>query len=492
MCFYGPSFNLTFSIGTPSSKKRVVVVEESLGAKQLFSYNCPEFLEAQEIPKQITAVALNKMNSDIIAIGHGYLTSINDDQIDKFNTKSKHKSGVVCCWNLKNLTYPERVYILPSGVTSLDFSKQNTNLLAVGCFDGSLYIYDVKSKSDKPIMDSSETMSGIDSQRSGPKNQHGNNRHTSAIWHSEWVERGVGASGDEKHEHLVSIAADGRVTQWSIRKGFENLDLMKLKRVTGKGTAGSAINQAANQNKNKKGQNSGKDKNSKDDSVSRSQKTEALISRQSPGLTFAFHRNDHNQYIVGTEEGKIHRCSCSYNEQYLETYHGHTGIVHKVCWSPHDPDIFISASSDWTARVWCTLDTEMMKDSENLGAAITLAHGFGNHVNDCAWHPIIPTIFVTLTDVDLRIFDLQQSSLDPIKIVKIRQDFPQKNNLIKMPRLTKCHFIPEEPCMSILVGDENGNVTVYELESFPTVDCKKKKNLTLRQIIRQSREHMAK
>ena len=30
------------------------------------------------------------------------------------------------------------------------------------------------------------------------------------------------------------------------------------------------------------------------------------------------------RYLAGTEEGHIHKCSCSYNEQYLENYHGHT------------------------------------------------------------------------------------------------------------------------------------------------------------------------
>ena len=32
-------------------------------------------------------------------------------------------------------------------------------------------------------------------------------------------------------------------------------------------------------------------------------------------------------YLAGTEEGHIHKCSCSYNEQYLESYFGHTVSV---------------------------------------------------------------------------------------------------------------------------------------------------------------------
>jgi hypothetical protein len=36
------------------------------------------------------------------------------------------------------------------------------------------------------------------------------------------------------------------------------------------------------------------------------------------------------RYLVGTEDGTIHKCSCSYNEQYLDTYRAHTGPVYKV------------------------------------------------------------------------------------------------------------------------------------------------------------------
>ena len=57
-------------------------------------------------------------------------------------------------------------------------------------------------------------------------------------------------------------------------------------------------------------------------------------------------------YLVGTEEGQIHRCSCSYNEQYLDSYHGHTGPVNRISWSPFCSEVFLSCSGDWTMRLW--------------------------------------------------------------------------------------------------------------------------------------------
>lgn len=46
-------------------------------------------------------------------------------------------------------------------------------------------------------------------------------KHTSPVWQLQWVSRDQGG-GDERDEILVSVSADGRVTKWSIRKGFES------------------------------------------------------------------------------------------------------------------------------------------------------------------------------------------------------------------------------------------------------------------------------
>ena len=46
-------------------------------------------------------------------------------------------------------------------------------------------------------------------------------KHTSPVWQVRWVDRDQG-SGEERDEILISISADGRVTKWSIRKGFES------------------------------------------------------------------------------------------------------------------------------------------------------------------------------------------------------------------------------------------------------------------------------
>uniref|UniRef100_A0A8D2KJB0 Uncharacterized protein n=1 Tax=Urocitellus parryii TaxID=9999 RepID=A0A8D2KJB0_UROPR len=182
-------------------------------------------------------------------------------------------------WNKTN-TWPERIYQSPYGVTAVDFSIGTPNLLAVGYHNGTIAVYNVQSNTDVPILDSSES----------PR------KHLGPVWQLQWIEQDRGTTGDDKREILVSISADGRISKWVIRKGLDCHDLMRLRRTTG------GINKKGGE-KEKKG--------------------EALISRQAPGMCFAFHPKDTNIYLAGTEEGHIHKCSCSYNEQYLETYRGH-------------------------------------------------------------------------------------------------------------------------------------------------------------------------
>merc|ERR1719240_129711 len=109
-----------------------------------------------------------------------------------------------------------------------------------------------------------------------------------------------------------------------MKKGLENTDLMKLKRVT------------APSNK-KEGGGGG---------------SEGIISRRASGMCIDFNIRDHNIYLAGTEDGHIHKCSCSYSEQHLESFFGHSGPVYKLRWSPFSPNTFLSCSADWTIKLW--------------------------------------------------------------------------------------------------------------------------------------------
>ncbi|XP_076871088.1 dynein axonemal intermediate chain 4 isoform X2 [Brachyhypopomus gauderio] len=233
--------------------------------ERLWAFNCE-----LTMGHNVSTMAWNKKNPDLLAVGYG-----------QFDFKDQ-KSGLVCCWSLKNPTWPEKVFYCESGVTALDFSSCSPSQLAVGMHDGSIAIYNVQSTEETPVIDSSDCA----------------HKHTGPVWQLSWVNSEHGPAAQDKSEMLISVSADGRISKWFLRKGLHSIDLMKLKRTSG-------VRKHLGE---------------------KERKSDALISRHAPGLCFHFHQNDSNIYLVGTEEGLIHKCSCSNNEQFLETY-----TAHRMC-----------------------------------------------------------------------------------------------------------------------------------------------------------------
>lgn len=359
---------------------------------RLWAYTCP-----LTVGHNVSCLAWNKINPDLLAVGYG--------QFDF----THQKSGSVCCWSIKNPEYPERVYTCPAGVTAVDFSLTHPNLLAVGLYDGTVAIYNVRRRNNETILDSA-----LDLNVDNCDYNEASGKHTGPVWQLKWIEKERG-SGEDRVEVLVSISQDGRVTQWSIRKGFESYDLMKLKRVSSKSSG-----------KTKKG-------------------GEAFISRYAGGLCFDFSVKDLSIYLAGTEDGFIHRCSCSYNEQYLDSYQGHTGPVYSIAWSPFIPDIFLSCSGDWTIKLW----------HQDKTTPVLSFHSATKTVPNVAWSPYSSTVFACVNERNVEIWDLSQSTLDPIIV----------GSDVGGNKLSTVTFAKNSKC--VLVGDSGGQVSVYELKGMP-------------------------
>ena len=70
------------------------------------------------------------------------------------------------------------------------------------------------------------------------------------------------------------------------------------------------------------------------------------------GTCIDFHKFTDYLFLVGTEEGKIHKCSKHYSSQYLDTYNAHHMAVYAVRWNNFHPRVFASCSADWTVKIW--------------------------------------------------------------------------------------------------------------------------------------------
>ena len=56
--------------------------------------------------------------------------------------------------------------------------------------------------------------------------------------------------------------------------------------------------------------------------------------------------------MAGTEEGCLRKCSAASNAEHVAAYAGHEGGVYAVAWNRRHARLFLSASADWTVKLW--------------------------------------------------------------------------------------------------------------------------------------------
>ena len=117
-------------------------------------------------------------------------------------------------------------------------------------------------------------------------------KHSGPVWQVDWVEK-ERSMGDDKSEVLISIGADGRLTQWSIRKGFDSTSLMRLKRVLQPPTVSEK--KASTINTTTRSKHSHQQQQQQQHHHSHG--GEAIITTYASGLAFDFYTKDTNMYV---------------------------------------------------------------------------------------------------------------------------------------------------------------------------------------------------
>ena len=237
--------------------------------------------------KQVTALCWNPQYSDLFAVGYGSYDFL------------RQGSGKICCFSLKNTSYPEYMFSAESGVMCLDFHPLHPSLLAAGCYDGTVLVYNICNRGMRPIYSASV--------KTG--------KHSDPVWQVRWQ-----VDDMSKDLCFYSISTDGTVSNWIVSKNELNMEpLMQLKLVHSKA----------------------KDQLDQDTSMG----------GLAGGCCFDFNKKFDHLFLVGTEEGYIYKCSKAYSGQYLETYEGHQMPIYAVKWNPFNENVFLSCSADWTVKV---------------------------------------------------------------------------------------------------------------------------------------------
>jgi dynein intermediate chain 1 len=330
--------------------------------------------------KHVTAVKWNPEFSDLFAVGYGSFDFM------------KQGGGMLCLFSLKNPSWPEFSCSVHCGVMCLDWHPQHSSVLCVGLYDGTVCVYDVRSKTQAPIYQSTV--------KTG--------KHTDPVWEVCWQEEDLA-----KNLNFFSISSDGRVTLWTLAKSeLEFADLMQLKLIQ-KGAA-------------KAGE----------------EEEDSALLGLAGGCCFDFSKLSEHLFLVGTEEGWIHKCSKAYNSEYLGNYAGHYMAVYTVRWNPFHHKVFASCSADWTAKLW---------DHTHMTAL--LSFDLNVQVGDLAWSPWSSTTFACCTaDGKVHVFDLNENKNEPYC----------EQKAVRKAKLTKIAFNAKVSTPIIAVGDDHGCVTTMK------------------------------
>ena len=388
---------------TKNMQKEIALIIDNTNEpniKKLFTYSVDILLQENNITSKYVVHAMdwNKNNPDLLAAVYG------DPDI---NSK---QPGFLCFWTLKNPLHPERVIKTQRGLTYCNFSRRNPYLIVVSDYQGEIMIYDLRNNSNKPIADSSEVK----------------DKHTDIVWECKWIER-----PNDKNEIIITTSSDGKIKEWSLKKGLEVTDLLKMKKSTS--FPMKQLNPFAKYLKKDRTINSKDNKEIK----------ETLIFRDANGLSFDFPKNDTTVYYVALEECTVHKCRISYKDQYIDNYYGHQGPVYKIRCNPFDPNILISCSYDWTVKIW--------NSKHNYPVMNLHTNELSHQVNDIEWSSDTSTVFGDVADDGrIEIWDLARSAIQPI-IINIEDKAPKKS--IKFSEGGKI----------VAAGDSDGSIAVYRI-----------------------------
>lgn len=402
-----------------------------------------KFVHDKEKRKTVTALSWSPALFDFFAVGFGSYDF------------SKQGPGCIACFTLKNPSHPEIAIPTQSGVMSVDFHKRHAHLLAVGMYDGNVAIYNLQKKTNTPAFASDIR-----------------NKHADPVWQVAW-------QNDDLDENLnfFSISSDGQVAQWTVLKNeLIRSDVIQLSLGSG-ATPDVSIDGATNPAARLSLHAASADQSpvlsplsplsptSVTSPLSSATPTmgtpavelslsgsgaDAIPTTGSPigatislegGSCFDFHPTVDHLFVVGTEEGRIHQCSKTYNKQFLLDYEGHNMAVYALKYSHLYPGVFLSASADWTVKLW----------DQNQSKPV-MTFDLASSVGDVAWAPYSSTVFAAVTaDSKVYVFDLEVNKYSPICVQQI----------VRKGKLTHVRFNQFEPVL--LVGDDRGTVTTLKL-----------------------------
>ncbi|KJP88581.1 hypothetical protein AK88_01661 [Plasmodium fragile] len=302
------------------------------------------------------------------------------------NNDIKINTGILCCFTFKNTKSPEHVLKTDFPIYSIEWSAVNHSVIIIGLSNGNICIYDLKKKKNERLIFES---------------------NIKQIYNRDIISQ---ISFDKKNKSFYSISYDGHMFCWKYNNKFTVGDkLLTLKK-----------------------------KDWEDDFK------DPLNFVQTQSITcIDFNPFQKNLFLMGTSTGKIYLYSSTFTDNHLRLYNEHCMSVNAVSYNPFRRAIFISASYDWTIRIW-----------DQARSRSLLVLDIKECVYDVRWSPIVSTCFLVISSDNhghLHIYDL---SVDINKAI-MTEVITRKKKL--------CKLCVNQFNEVILIGDESGLLHSYKV-----------------------------
>jgi WD40 repeat protein len=386
--------------------------------KEYISYTTPSYIKKSAV----SWVDWHPSGGGIVAVSCCDRLNL-DERID---LDGKVRNSYLLQWNFADPILPQYMCEAPADLYCFRYNPQDPNIIAAGCVNGQVFIYDLRNASLNYQMEGAKKNSSdgdTDQKQTIPMVKFSiassiDNSHKQPVSDIAWIPAEVHIAprtgepkkdGTTQKTQLVSIGADGAILIWDTTRVKDDGTWLPIHRVNLTNVDGTG---------------------------------------ELGGCQLAIDKEGSSKFYCATEEGELVFADWrtyegdEVSEHVLSCAIAHFGPVHSLQRSPFFPDILLTVA-DWTFNIWKAGVQEPIISSPHANFYLRAGR----------WSPTRPGVLVTAkSDGSIDIWDLLDRSHEASMTVSIAS-----NAIISL------EFCAKPNPQLLAVGDDEGYLHVMDI-----------------------------